>query len=250
MAQCPKCFAPITDDFGLTECSACGAQLIVHIDGNVEFSGAGSDGSVPDAPLAEYAEDIGADESFTDEPVDSAPAYDEPYAEDGFESAEAQNDEAAAEPDDLFAAAPEDEFSGDLNGSAEAEPEEPLAEYPDFDEPEPPPPNAAAYAAPNDSPDLSDIADFGNSAVSGAREGALRYNVKVTGIDTVDVRDAFREALTDRKFVWDTDQIVRSIRDGECLLKDVTATKAHVLITRLRTLPVEIEWEQYAIHQA
>ena len=74
--------------------------------------------------------------------------------------------------------------------------------------------------------------------------------MRVTGIDTVDVRDAFREALTDRKFVWDTDQIVRSIKNGECTLRDVTATKAHVLISRLRTLPVDIEWEQYAIHQA
>ena len=248
MAQCPKCSADIVDDFGLTECSACHAQLIVHIDGRVEFSGAGNDEPTA-APEAIYAEDIGADESFADEPAEEAVAYDEPYAEDGFEAAETLSDDAAAEPEDMFAAE-EDPYAENPDIGSEDEPAEPVVEYPDFDEPEPAPPAAHAYVPPADSPDLSDIAAFGNSEVSGAREGTLRYNVHVTGIDTVDVRDAFREALTDRKFVWDTDQILRSIRDGECWVKDVTATKAHVLISRLRTLPVEIEWEQYAIHQA
>jgi hypothetical protein len=102
---------------------------------------------------------------------------------------------------------------------------------------------------PADSPDLSDIARFGNSEASSGRDGALRYNLRIHGIDTVDVREAFREALTDRKFLWDTDQILRSIRNGEVQIPNVAASKAYMLITRLRSLPVKVKWEQYAVHQ-
>jgi hypothetical protein len=101
----------------------------------------------------------------------------------------------------------------------------------------------------SDSADLSDIAQFGNSETSGSRDGSLRYNLFISGIDTSDVRMAFREALTDRKFLWDTDQILRSLRNGQVRIENVSATKAHVLISRLRSMPVKIRWEQYAVQQ-
>ena len=208
MAQCPNCSASITDDFGLTECANCHAQLLVHIDGQVEFSGS--------ADAQPVAEEPAYEEPAYEEPTFEEPAYEEPAYE---------------EP--VYAEAPVEESAPSY----------------DFDEPEPAPEPAPVAPVGNDSPDLSDIAAFGNSEASGGREGALRYNVRITGIDTVDVREAVREALTDRKFVWDTDEIVRSIKDGACEIAGVSSVKAHVLITRLRQLPVEVEWEQYAIHQ-
>jgi hypothetical protein len=99
------------------------------------------------------------------------------------------------------------------------------------------------------SPDLSDIAQFGNSETSSAREGSLRYNLFIAGIDTADVREAFREAITDRKMVWDTEQILRSIKNGEVQLRDISPVKAFILVSRLRELPVRVRWEQYAIAQ-
>jgi len=98
------------------------------------------------------------------------------------------------------------------------------------------------------SPDLSDIARFGNSD-SAANEGSLRYRVFVVGIDTADVRESFREAITDRKMMWDTEEILRSIKNGEVELQNISPAKAYIIISRLRTLPVQIRWEQYAIAQ-
>lgn len=108
------------------------------------------------------------------------------------------------------------------------------------------------YKAPgavSDSPDLSDIAKFGNSDASGTRDGNLRYDVMISGIDTADVRLALREALTDRKFLWDVDQILRGLRSGSVRIPNVSPAKAHILVARLRSLPVKVRWEQYAIQQ-
>jgi hypothetical protein len=235
MAQCPVCHAQIADDFGLTECENCAAQLIVHMDGRVEHSGA----QVPqEAPAAES-------EAPADDPAD-ADFLPEPQPEPMFEA------EAEAEAEADFAEEPiaDEESTGDgeslVNEPAVGEPssEEPFAEEPFTEEPQVYRPPVAA-----DSPDLSDIADFGNSEATVSREGGLRYDLIITGIDTADVREAFREALTDRKFLWDTDAILRSIRHGEVRITNVSASKAHTLISRLRALPVKISWEQYAIHQ-
>jgi hypothetical protein len=98
------------------------------------------------------------------------------------------------------------------------------------------------------SPDLSDIARFGNSDAS-AREGSLRYKLFIVGIDTADVREAFRDAITDRKMMWDTEQILRSIKNGEVELQNISPVKAYILVSRLRNLPVRIRWEQYAVAQ-
>lgn len=104
-------------------------------------------------------------------------------------------------------------------------------------------------AEPGASPDLSDIARFGNSDASSGREGSLRYTLYIAGIDTVDVRESFREAITDRKLVWDTDQILRSVKNGEVTIQNVSPAKAYMVVSRLRNLPVQLRWEQYAISQ-
>jgi hypothetical protein len=223
MAHCPLCHTPVKDDFGLIECGGCGAQLIVHVDGRVEYQ----DASVP---------------------AGDADAIDEeaPTQMVGEESQRFRFASAVRELD------PEEE---------EQPPgiPEPTFDENDFSPPvedEPPAPDQFAsqeevYAPPatQDSPDLKDIAGFGNSDLSGARDGSLRYTLFVEGIDTSDVRHAFREALTDRKLMWDTDQILRSLKHGEVKITNVSASKAYILISRLRTLPVRVRWEQYAVHQ-
>lgn len=95
---------------------------------------------------------------------------------------------------------------------------------------------------------LSDIAEYGNSPVSQAREGLLRFHVCLTNIDTADVRKAVRDVLSEPRFLFNVEEILNSIRDGEVTISDVTPVKAAVLIQKLRALPVGISWEQYAIH--
>lgn len=231
MAQCPLCAAQVQDDFGLIECASCGAQLIVHVDGRVEHSGGASEPEVsPGTEVFEFGEvprEIEMESPRPEKtvanalPADFVPPQDEAAA---FELPEQAS--ISARPPELPPV-----FEDDLTQVMDAD--------------------ATVYtpARAPDSPDLSDIAGFGNSDVSSTREGSLRYNLFVTGIDTVDVRNSFREAITDRKLVWDIDQILRSVKNGEVKIQNVSAAKAFIVVTRLRNLPVQVRWEQYAISQ-
>lgn len=250
MAQCPSCLAEVMEDFGSTECENCGAQLLIHMDGRIETMPIAEDAEIPQG-TSPHSETIYRP---TDEPhednadfamnaagdVDDVDNGDENYIDDELQEAPQHEEEELSKPSEPSFIM--DEFES-----------EPLVEKPDiFADPE----SSSDEEVPqvftretSDSPDLSDIAQFGNSETSSGRDGVLRYLLNIQGIDTVDVREAFREALTDRKFLWDTDQILRSIRNGEVQIPNVTASKAYILITRLRTLPVKVKWEQYAVHQ-
>lgn len=218
MAQCPVCNADISDDFGLIECPSCSAQLIVHVDGRVEASSGEPESVSPPLESPMIGEELESIPEGEFEPEM------EPIAVDA---------EIAAEPAAEADAAAEAEYSFDQPADAQDPPPQVYA----------PPPATSA------SPDLSDVQAFGNSDSSGGREGNLRYNLTLEGIDTSDIREAFREALTDRKFMWDTDQILRSIKHGRVRIENVSPIKAYILITRLRSLPIHVHWEQYAVHQ-
>jgi hypothetical protein len=349
----------VKDDFGLLECAGCGAQLIVHMDGKVEYQGvkessqvrddeppAGSKAGIGDfPPVEEVMREIDLDElenpapdpAAASEPTqmrtvvrsgsahdlvppsqtgagyrmpeddlyDAARDYTAEIAQSALSSdAEPSDDEPPApppEPVKEFLGAPEEaplfdeeqepqappvgEMPADDNPVAdmpvgdmpmedapaadeaddrtmalamdpapEAAPEnaadaEPADLFPDFDASAPAPEAVYSSGPVSNSPDLGDVANFGNSEFSGGREGPLRYNLFIEGIDTVDVREAFREAITDRKLMWDTDQILRSVRNGRVNIPNVAPTKAYILITRLRGMPVQVRWEQYAISQ-
>lgn len=329
MSQCPVCEAQVIADFGLVECESCGAQLLVQVDGSLEYQGAdkkqvvGAHGpekiespppidfvepplevsgtgsaakleldnlendktelSAPDfgasaeglfdfskgrsaqagtqiLPTAvAFAKDVaamaggrtrsGEDHSDPENDGSGDDEFDKALFGEDFGDADANADDSAHADDqnDNFGA----ETADDESALPEATPPPVAAnaDY-DFDDPgggEPPPP--AYNSAPGNSPDLSDVARFGNSDLAGSRDGALRYTLFIEGIDTSDVRAAFREAITDRKFVWDIDSILRQVRNGEVTIQNVAPSKAYILITRLRNLPIKVRWEQYAISQ-
>lgn len=243
MLICPVCQGSIKDDFGLMDCDHCGAPLIVHFDGTVEHAKALPPADVSDEPVA--SEEALPDEGFAgdfSEPVEpSMVSFDgtpepEPELEPEGELQPQADFSEAVEPE----VQPEEavEPAGDFAEQPVAAPTEP-AETPIY------------RSEPEKNPaDLSDLAAYGNGDVNSGREGPLRYNLFISGIDTKDVREAFREALTDRKFVWDTDQILRSIKHGQVKIENATASKAYLLVVRLRNLPVQIRWEQYVVHQS
>ena len=227
MAHCPVCAASVSDDFGLIECPSCGVQLIVHMDGRVESQA---------AAVSEFSSSAGV------EPSDSRDASHE------FDAEEEPVEKLEELPDEMPASGPaEDLFFGE-----EPPEQSPVEEDPAVDLASPE--SEFAGEAPETivpaAPELSDIERFANSDSVSIRDGSLRYNLWIVGIDTADVREAFREALTDRKFMWDTDQILKSIRDGEVQIENVTASKAHILVSRLRSMPVQVRWEQYVVQQS
>ena len=284
MPQCPLCHAPVKDDFGLQECPSCGAQLLVHMDGHVEYKGADQveetvarSASEPDnsfhgpEPVYDFDEapppappaHSGDDSPDLVPPQQSQVAYRMPEDEqanrqepENFVIGGVEEDEAPPEPpgalfEDDHTVVQEEQVATESENEAPLEPTTfDFDTPPDGPEAEAtPPPAAYVSAASSSSPDLSDIAAFGNSEMSGGRDGTLRYNLIIEGIDTADVREAFREAITDRKFAWDIDQILRSVRNGKVQIQNVAPTKGYILVTRLRGLPVKIRWEQYAIQQ-
>lgn len=144
------------------------------------------------------------------------------------------------------------------------EPEDPIAVSPDFI-PNAPPVVTDDFletfndegAAPtltkaevNASSDLSDLSQFANSSESGAFTGSLRYSVLISGIDSADVRRDLRDLISDKKFLWDCDAILKSIRSGTVKIENLAPVKAVLLIQGLRELPVRVKWEQHVVHQA
>lgn len=267
MAQCPVCAGAIPDDFGLIECPSCNAQLLVHMDGRVEYS-SGEQPPVAEPPEGPRPDPKSKPEEVFElgdgnrelefdfktptpslEPVDPQPSPQTLVAEEPplVDIADAPAEEFAAEEPAAENPPPD--------AADESAPAPVPGEFVDDLVPDDQPPGEVYGANPPvprpspDSPDLSDIARFGNSDASTSRDGSLRYNLHIRGIDTSDIRDAFREAITDRKLVWDIEQILRSMRNGEVHITNIPAPKAFIVISRLRNLPVQIDWEQYAITQ-
>jgi hypothetical protein len=98
--------------------------------------------------------------------------------------------------------------------------------------------------------DLRSIADYGNSEESLAREGAYKFTLHVSGIDTAEIKQEVKYALGDSRFLWDIDALLATVKEGELTLVDVSAVKAALAVQRLKLLPVDIKWEQHAIHQS
>jgi hypothetical protein len=96
---------------------------------------------------------------------------------------------------------------------------------------------------------FSDVVKFGNDEVSQAAQGPLLFRLRILGIDTSETRKSLRQCLDDERFLWDTEQLMRSIDRGVLLIDRVNPVKATVLVERLKDLSVEVEWEQYAISQ-
>lgn len=239
MAQCPVCHNELPDDFGLIECGKCKTPLFVQLDG-----------SVVAAPAA-----VEADQPQLVEPTVLASALEEPL-EDNLDrtvvlemnvSERAENELTTPDIPGGQEFPVEEEIHSEQFVSAEpeiqAEQALPVEQNVDafLEEPplpaEPPPP-------------IHDLSALANSVDNVASSGVLRYTIEVSGIDTADIRNEFRELIGDRRFLWDADSIIRSLRSGSVTIKDVTAVKALLLVHRLRSLPVRVQWEQHVLHES
>ena len=106
-----------------------------------------------------------------------------------------------------------------------------------------PPPRASGQS-------MKDLADFGNSEGSVAREGAYRFDLTVMGIDSAEIKIEVKEALSDGRFLWDIETMINEMADGILVIKNLSAVKSAIVVQRLKILPVDIKWEQHAIHQS
>lgn len=95
--------------------------------------------------------------------------------------------------------------------------------------------------------EIQEIADYANSEKSNAIDGFYTYNLFIEGIDSKDLRDTLKDALDDKKFGWDHEQIFRSIQHGKLKIENINAIKVSQLVKKLRGHQLSIRWEQHAI---
>jgi len=105
-----------------------------------------------------------------------------------------------------------------------------------------------SMATPTESSDPLGLSDYANSEYSQAKDGPFLFRLEISGIDTKELREALREALSDRRFTWSGDEILhKRLKMGRLVLADLSPVKCSILVSRLKRLPVQIRWEQYAV---
>ncbi len=280
MAQCPECENDVGDDFGLIICDKCGSSLFIDMEGQA-VSGQQAGAAAADADPknsafgTQYREfDFSESEEIPQEepPQEEIPSdieaeqesseLQEVDATDALVSAETE--EAAQEEPPALPPLQEHTYADLEEAPAEVleeqQFEEPLEEPAeevlpemsvvgeiDFSEPEEQP-APQFYNAPTTA-DFKDVMDFANSDLSQGHDGSLKYHLTISGIDTTDLRNELKEALSDKRFIWDIEAMIRGIRDGILEVDQVSAVKAYILVSRVAHLPIQITWIQQPLNQ-
>jgi hypothetical protein len=94
------------------------------------------------------------------------------------------------------------------------------------------------------SPGFQDVVDYGNTT---ELRSNLTYTIAIEGIEIADIREKFKEAITDARFGWDVETILKQIDGGKITFYDLSPAKAVALINRIKYMPIRISWRQNAL---
>ena len=249
----------------MVTCPSCGAILFVDMDG-IAHMGQEESASEPEesadvsAPHAPPVHESIFDVPMMDAPAEmpaepfhfEAPSFDEPAIADSMDFAIPGADFGdPSEPAPLLEPLPDEpeaviESGGDSGGESGGELN--MDSFLGFgeDPSETPPPENEAVS-PDDPLGLN---EFANSEISQAKDGFLMFRVHISGIDSKEIRESIREAIVDQRFAWDPERIMASISKGALKVDRLSPIKASILVSRLKRLPIQIRWEQYAITQS
>lgn len=89
-----------------------------------------------------------------------------------------------------------------------------------------------------------EISDFANTDVQLA---SLNYDLKISGLDTHELRRLFQEAIEDSRLGWEANEIMKNIKNGQIEFLQLNPVKAYILAKRLQFLDIEKNWKQNAI---
>ncbi len=238
MVHCSKCQSEIHEDFGVVTCSACGATLIVDLDGEVrDFEQIESVESPPELEQVNTIEDFTESGSFAkglDVPLPpmESEALDQ-VPDQVLESSDVEVSELESEPEFGSAIEEFDEWA------------ETVGEEPDI--------SVSVLAQNGGDGDSStddvllEIKDFGNSEVSSAEDGQFLYTLRLDGIDSGDVRDHILQVLQDPRLKMDAESLLAESKNGHLSIRKLNAVKAFVIVNAIKSLPIDIFWEQHDI---
>lgn len=214
---CPNCQADakITEqNYGsLYTCAACQAAYFINFDGQPEFS----NDDLPDALIE-------ADLALSETPAADDPSGPSLNLSD-FDGAGLspigefnQNEFAVIEP-------LQDNIAAPLSVEAIDTPDsEPFGSFSDV---------------------AKNISDFGNSETQVA---SLNYDLKITGLDTIEILSLFRESIDDSRFGWETNELMRTIKNGAITFVKLNPVKAYILAKRLQFLDIQKVWKQNVLN--
>jgi len=117
-------------------------------------------------------------------------------------------------------------------------------------EDEAPPMIEANLLPPRSVQDLGELVDYANAEFSQGQDGLLLYSLTIEGIDSKELRSALHDILEDRRFLWEAEKMMASIRAGKLKVSNISAVKASILVKRLKHLDLTFSWEQHAIVQS
>ena len=86
-----------------------------------------------------------------------------------------------------------------------------------------------------------EIETFGNqeTEISG-----LTYDLKITGLDSKESIYVLKEALSDVKFGWNSEEITNQINYGSLEIKQINPVQAYVIAKRIQFIDAEMVWSQ------
>lgn len=89
-----------------------------------------------------------------------------------------------------------------------------------------------------------EISAYGNSETQIAH---LNYDLSVSGLDTAEIINEFKDAINDSRFGWDMNEVMKTMKAGEIHLRELNPVKAFILAKRLQFLNVDKTWKQNAV---
>ena len=227
MAICPSCQAQIEIGSGfyggLFTCPNCRAVYFIGFDGTPE--GVQATAQPQNQPTADYSPQPGAPQPYSQEPVPEIP-LDLPRVPPGYDGISSPMDHSSQAANHYNAP-----LGNDINDAMA-----PMMSSPDtYNTPQNEP-----TTQPNFSP-LQDVVDFANSDSTAS---LATYAVEITGLDSVQNIQAFKEVLSDSKLQMSFEQYKPRIKNGLLRIERLTAAQAAVIAFRLRPLPLQMKWEQ------
>lgn len=85
---------------------------------------------------------------------------------------------------------------------------------------------------------ISDIQNFGNQNI----DANLTFNLRIQGLDTKELIGYFFDSINDSKFGWVAEDIMKSVRNGQCEIKSIKPVSAYILAKRLQFLDLTLDW--------
>ncbi len=89
---------------------------------------------------------------------------------------------------------------------------------------------------------IDEVSAFANSEASSLKHGTIIYNLTIKNIDTEDLREEILDVLRENKLNIDIKKLKFSLPTLE--LKDLNPVKVSVIVSKIKHLPVEVEWAQ------